>query len=650
MDTTITSHFLRASLSLRTLCVLLAVSVSTLPATAAVVISEIMYNPDGSDTEVGASKEWVELYNNGATAVDLSGWTLGDLQDGVYSNPFPNGTWLQPNQALVVSGDIATFDAQWNMGPQSVPRIEVENVPSLANSPSPTNETVGLLTATGAVADRVNFDDEAAWPSDSPDGASIMLKPTALTPASNDNGANWLPSMAGVYGANYTPGPGSLADRASPGFVEQIPQSAFAPSPDAAWSMVVLPDTQAYSKSSVDRAHFTQMTQWIVDNQQQFGIEFVLHEGDIVNQNSQLEPTSGDQSGNQQWQNAKAAMSLLDGVVPYAFSPGNHDYGSTNAQDRSTQFNDFFTQSDNPLVDPLHSGTLKSVMTPGELDNTLHEFTAPDGRKMLIVTTEWGPRQQAVDWASRAVRQPEFADHTAVLLTHAYMYNDETRLDWQRNLDSDPTNNQGGNPHAYPTSDDTHDGEQLWQELVSPNQAFEMVLSGHIGGDGAGYLASRGTQDQTVHQMLFDTQFESNGGNGWLRVLEFLDDGRTVRVRTYSPLHELQKTNHANSFEFVISPLRPGDYNSDGRVDVADYTLWREQLGSVVPAWSASDGNGDGLVGPADYEVWQASFSPETFELDLLAVPEPATAAIAIVLATLVTRVTPQGKPTRTRR
>ena len=41
-----------------------------------VVISEIMYNPAGPDgvtspTPIG---EWVELCNNGTTAVDISGW------------------------------------------------------------------------------------------------------------------------------------------------------------------------------------------------------------------------------------------------------------------------------------------------------------------------------------------------------------------------------------------------------------------------------------------------------------------------------------------------------------------------------------------------------------------------------------------------
>ena len=35
--------------------------------------------------------------------------------------------------------------------------------------------------------------------------------------------------------------------------------------------------------------------------------------------------------------------------------------------------------------------------------------------------------------------------------------------------------------------------------------------------------------------MLFNAQWAPRGGHGWLRLLEFQPDGRTVRVRTFSP-------------------------------------------------------------------------------------------------------------------
>jgi hypothetical protein len=45
---------------------------------AEVIISEIMYNPQGTDLDTTVTpniyREWAELFNNGPTAVDISGW------------------------------------------------------------------------------------------------------------------------------------------------------------------------------------------------------------------------------------------------------------------------------------------------------------------------------------------------------------------------------------------------------------------------------------------------------------------------------------------------------------------------------------------------------------------------------------------------
>src|SRR5262245_5290745 len=61
--------------------------------------------------------------------------------------------------------------------------------------------------------------------------------------------------------------------------------AAFLPSPDAAWSMVVIPDTQNYVKDTAHRPILTQITEWIRDHRAQWKIQAVLQEGDIVNQN-----------------------------------------------------------------------------------------------------------------------------------------------------------------------------------------------------------------------------------------------------------------------------------------------------------------------------------------------------------------------------
>ena len=58
----------------------------------------------------------------------------------------------------------------------------------------------------------------------------------------------------------------------------------------------------------------------------------------------------------------------------------------------------------------------------------------------------------------------------------------------------------------------------------------------------------------------------------------------------------------------TVTDAFEGDYNSDGTVDAADYTVWRNQVGTIVPAFSNPDGSGNGIVDQADHKVWKSNF------------------------------------------
>jgi len=53
------------------------------------------------------------------------------------------------------------------------------------------------------------------------------------------------------------------------------------------------------------------------------------------------------------------------------------------------------------------------------------------------------------------------------------------------------------------------------------------------------------------------------------------------------------------------TPL-PGDYNRDGTVDAADYSIWRKTLGSTTEL--AADGSGNRVVDEDDYGIWRQHF------------------------------------------
>jgi hypothetical protein len=612
-------------------CFLLLIAVAgaiATPARAEIIISEIMYNPQGTDRDDAAlppyNREWIELFNTGPSVVDIGGWQLGDSQDGQWASAFAPGTSIAPFGTLVVTGDISSFDAEWGNG---INRVQVNSFPPLANDPSPTNETAAIRDNLGVIRDFVNIDDSNGWPrTTGSDGQSIFALPSGLTSAGNDIGANWRPTMWGAYGGVFRANDGE--NHGSPGTVSTATQSAFAPSVDAAWSMVIMPDTQNYAKSSVDKAILTQLTEWIRDNREAYKIQVVLTEGDIVNNNNTNNPSSGDQTSTQQWQNVQQSFFVLNGHVPYIMVAGNHDHGTTDAQSRQTFINDYFQPSDNPLTDPAQGGILKGQMVPGEIQNAYYAFTAPDGRKMLIFALEWEPRPATVAWANSIAALPEYADYTASMVTHGYLLGNNTRYENSR----------------VPAD---HSGEELWQALVSEHEIFEMTFNGHHGGDGAGYLASVGDEGNTVHQMFLNTQFETHGGDGWLRVVEFLEDGTTVRVRTYSPFWDMHRTHSDFAFHFQLTQLPPqndGDYNENGLVDAADYVLWRKTVGTSD---LTADGDGDGDVDDNDLVYWQERFGNVTAgggSLSFELVPEPAGVAMLLGAAGVL------GLPQRRRR
>ncbi|KHO47397.1 MAG: hypothetical protein QT00_C0002G0049 [archaeon GW2011_AR5] len=78
-------------------------------------VSEVMHNPDGSDT----NREWVEIYNNDSVEHNLTGWKFnsGGSDHTLNVPPANNGTGsmvLAPGSYLIISQDAASFLSDYN--------------------------------------------------------------------------------------------------------------------------------------------------------------------------------------------------------------------------------------------------------------------------------------------------------------------------------------------------------------------------------------------------------------------------------------------------------------------------------------------------------------------------------------------------------
>ena len=95
----------------------------------------------------------------------------------------------------------------------------------------------------------------------------------------------------------------------------------------------------------------------------------------------------------------------------------------------------------------------------------------------------------------------------------------------------------------------------------------------------------------------------------------------------------------ADAFE----PKNVGDFNGDGFVDAADYTLWRDGEALDLPA---VDANEDGVVDTLDYDVWAANFGTAVGSAAVAAVPEPGSALLVTVLLSAASTVRRGQRPT----
>lgn len=141
------------------------------------IITEISYNPPESGTD---STEYIEIYNNSSSPIDLSGY---QITSGVI-HTFYNGEIIAAGDYYVIAVDsIAVFNtfgvlpnAQWTSG-------------GLSNG----GEAIAIHDGLGNLVDTVDYDDASPWTT-TPDGNGPSLVLCDVLSDNND-GANWFESQ-----------------------------------------------------------------------------------------------------------------------------------------------------------------------------------------------------------------------------------------------------------------------------------------------------------------------------------------------------------------------------------------------------------------------------------------------------------------------
>ncbi|MBB1287287.1 serine/threonine protein phosphatase [Flavisolibacter sp. BT320] len=322
------------------------------------------------------------------------------------------------------------------------------------------------------------------------------------------------------------------------------------------WSLVMIPDLQNYTKWGRNQPLMDLMMAWIVDNIDTLNIKMVMGVGDLVQNNEKItNDYDGDQTTKSQWQSVANAFSRLDGKVPYIAATGNHDYSIDRQGNRTSLYSDFFTIDKNHLNQKILVQNTRNEQGQPTLENAAYEIKGLNGKDYLFMTVEYGPRDTVLTWAKKVAAMDQYKNHRVILATHEYINTKGAltsgEISWLYWEPYNINNQIQKSPKIkLPTA---NNGKGIWEKLVQPSSNIEMVLCGHISGEG--YRVEKNRSDKSVHQILFDAQSmggghrDGNGGDGWLRILEFFPDGKTVKVKTFSPLFGISPTTQQHAWK-----------------------------------------------------------------------------------------------------
>ncbi|KGI61348.1 MULTISPECIES: metallophosphoesterase [unclassified Prevotella] len=304
------------------------------------------------------------------------------------------------------------------------------------------------------------------------------------------------------------------------------------------FSFILMGDPQGYTKYDVNQPLFELCTAWCADNIDHLNTKAVLLTGDLVEQNENYVPIPriSNQTSKQMWEWASHCMKRLDNRVPYIISTGNHEYGYVRGDEGFTHFPEYFPMERNSKWKNCVVATYPNREGKVSLEDAAYAFHEKTWGDILVIALEWAPRDEVLEWAKKLAADKKYKDYKVFVITHSFLKGRTAERTANENYKIKPAN--------Y--------GKDIWEKLIFPSSNIRLVICGHTGQPGSfednvAYRCDKNTANKSVHQMMFNVQclgggWEGNGGDGWLRILEFNPDGKTISVRTYSPLFGISST------------------------------------------------------------------------------------------------------------
>lgn len=154
------------------------------------------------------------------------------------------------------------------------------------------------------------------------------------------------------------------------------------------------------------------------------------------------------------------------------------------------------------------------------LENAAYEFDLPNWGQVLVLSLEFAPRDETLDWAKKLMTSERFKNHKVILLTHSILRVSEKEVSVIK------IEKYRLAPRNY--------AEAVLKKLADDSDNLKLVLCGHSGRPArmSGNIDYTNAKGRKIPLVLFNPQ----SCGGWLRIMEFMPDGKTISMRTHSPL------------------------------------------------------------------------------------------------------------------
>ena len=294
---------------------------------------------------------------------------------------------------------------------------------------------------------------------------------------------------------------------------------------DDFFSIIILPDTQHYASRFPD-IFYNQMD-WIVGNKNLLNIQYVVHMGDITDDNKEYA-----------WEVASKSFKILENAgIPYSIVYGDNDIKNPDMNNydgiRHTEYlNKYFPVSRFDKPKTWWSG---GFFEPEKIDNYYCLFQYKN-YKYLIMNLEIAPRSIVLNWANSIASQND--SRKVIVVTHDYLDRNGQRLDDLKSFGMNGRDDMGklkGN-----------NADDILKKFIRKNDNIFMVLCGHKNGTYEKTIKvekfDAPEEKRKVFEILSDFQDEKlegsdeKSGKGLLRVLKFFPEKNEIVISNVSAL------------------------------------------------------------------------------------------------------------------